>query len=138
MSTGFAREAGVCSSANDSGLRTSVVKSLRVGDGFGTHDVEPYRDYCSAILLDTAVAGLHGGTGRTFDWAAARSVPAGMPFMLAGGLNPENVSAAILAAGPYAVDVSSGVECSPGVKDHEKIALFIAAVFAADREKGYR
>jgi len=133
-----ARGGRACPSTDGSGARMCVVKALRVGEGFGTHDVEPYRRHCSAILMDTAVGGLHGGTGRTFDWTATRFVPADMPLVLAGGLNAGNVSEAILAADAYAVDVSSGVESSPGIKDHHKIALFIAAVCAADREKGYR
>ncbi|GIK19272.1 MAG: phosphoribosylanthranilate isomerase [Leptolyngbya sp. PLA2] len=83
-----------------------------------------------AILVD----GSAGGTGEAFDWNALaphmRSVR--KPVIIAGGLTPENVGEAITACRPYAVDVSSGVESSPGVKDHAKIAAFCRAVRRAD------
>jgi phosphoribosylanthranilate isomerase len=78
----------------------------------------------AAILLDADKAGAAGGTGETFDWAR---VPAGLaqPLILAGGLTPANVAAAVARVRPYAVDVSGGVERSPGIKDADKIAAFI-------------
>lgn len=77
-----------------------------------------------ALLLDTYVAGVQGGTGIAFDW---RQVPRefSKPLILAGGLNPENVQAAISQVRPYAVDVSGGVEASKGIKDHEKLIAFM-------------
>jgi len=84
----------------------------------------------AAILLDTFVAGQHGGTGRTFDWSLAadlqRSSGAALPMMLAGGLRPDNVAEAVRVVRPYAVDVSSGVEAEPGRKDPEKVKRFVA------------
>ncbi len=80
----------------------------------------------SAVLLDTHVEGLMGGTGRTFDWdlaVEARSL--GKPIILAGGLTLDNVAEAVRRVRPYAVDVSTGVEASPGKKDHSKIKEFI-------------
>lgn len=84
-----------------------------------------------AILLDSWQEGVPGGTGRTFDWELARRELA-LPVVLAGGLDDGNVGAAIARLRPAAVDVSGGVERSPGCKDAGKIKRFIAAVRAAD------
>ncbi len=81
----------------------------------------------SAFLLDTPSRG-YGGTGVPFDWSLAEGVSEVAPVILAGGLTPENVAAAVRAVRPYAVDVASGVESSPGVKDFGKMARFVAAV----------
>lgn len=81
---------------------------------------------CAAVLLDTHVEGLMGGTGRTFDWdLAVEAQSLGKPIILAGGLTPENVAEAARKVRPYAVDVSTGVEASPGRKDHARIKEFI-------------
>lgn len=81
---------------------------------------------CDAILLDAHVEGLMGGSGQTFDWdLAVQAHSIGKPIILAGGLNPANVEEAVRKVRPYAVDVSTGVEASPGKKDHEKIREFI-------------
>jgi phosphoribosylanthranilate isomerase len=80
-----------------------------------------------ALLLDaSAAAGSFGGTGQTADWQIAAALAAEMPLMLAGGLRPENVAAAIGIARPWGVDVASGVESAPGIKDPRKIAAFVA------------
>ncbi len=83
------------------------------------------------LLLDAFVAGNHGGTGESFDWSL---IPARLPLpiVLAGGLTPENVGAAIRVVRPWAVDVSSGVERDKGVKDPVKIAVFMEKVRNAD------
>jgi len=84
------------------------------------------------ILLDAWMEGVPGGTGKTFDWQlAADTLPA--PIVLAGGLNENNVAAAIAAVCPAAVDVSGGVESEPAIKDANKIKRFIAAVRAAEQ-----
>lgn len=89
----------------------------------------------STFLLDTWSAELPGGTGHRFDWSLARrAAPLGR-LILAGGLTPENVGAAIREVAPFGVDVSSGVETSPGIKDPERVGEFVAAVRAAD-DKG--
>ena len=85
----------------------------------------------NAVLLDTFISGRHGGTGMTHDWRIGKEIRKTLGprrLILAGGLNPSNVEEAIRTVRPYAVDVSSGVESSPGVKDHEKIASFIGKV----------
>jgi phosphoribosylanthranilate isomerase len=93
-------------------------------------------DYPGAtgLLLDSHQAGGRGGSGRTFDWSLAQA--ANKPLWLAGGLNADNVGAAIAAVNPFAVDVSSGVEAAPGIKDAEKIEAFCAAVRQADATAG--
>lgn len=85
------------------------------------------------FVLDGHPPGQQGGRGRTFDWSR---VPRdlGRPILLAGGLNPDNVGGSIRAVRPWAVDLASGVECAPGVKDAAKMRAFFAAVRAADAE----
>jgi phosphoribosylanthranilate isomerase len=80
-----------------------------------------------AFLLDTPSRG-YGGTGQPFDWTLAEGVSEVAPVILAGGLTPENVAGAVRAVRPWAVDVASGVESSPGLKDVDKMSRFVAAV----------
>jgi anthranilate synthase/indole-3-glycerol phosphate synthase/phosphoribosylanthranilate isomerase len=95
-----------------------------------------------AILLDTAIKGQKdgGGTGVTFDHSIAEKVQsAGLPVIIAGGLTPGNAPEAILTTRPWGVDVSSGVEASPGLKDHEKVNSFVKGVRSAaiEASKGF-
>ncbi|PYS96255.1 MAG: phosphoribosylanthranilate isomerase [Acidobacteria bacterium] len=90
-------------------------KAHRVGQGFDPAIVTRYRS--GTFLLDAHRQGMKGGTGRTFDWTVARQAAAYGRAILAGGLTPENVEQAIAVGRPYAVDVNSGVESSPGCKD---------------------
>jgi len=92
------------------------------------------RDYPSAmgLLLDSHSAGTGGGSGKVFDWSL--STPITKPLWLAGGLNPDNVATAIHTVRPYAVDVSSGVEASPGIKDADRIRKFIKVVRDTESE----
>lgn len=82
-------------------------------------------DDARALLLDAYVPGMPGGTGERFDWDL---IPSGLarPIVLSGGLNPDNVAQAVKAVRPWAVDVSSGVEAAPGIKDAARVAAFIA------------
>ena len=86
----------------------------------------------SALLLDTYVKDIHGGTGQAFDWS---TIPRGIdkPLILAGGLTADNVAAAVRQVRPYAVDVSGGVESAKGIKDADKMAEFIREVRHAER-----
>jgi len=111
-----------------------VMKAVHVGTDFGLEGAEPYRAHAVALLLDTYVSGKAGGTSQTFDWQAVGGLPGWAPTFIAGGLDSENVSACIATLHPYGVDVSSGVEISPGIKDHSRIRAFCAAVRAADQE----
>lgn len=93
-----------------------------------------------AILLDTA-SYVRGGTGEKWDWMdVSQFLPrtAGVRFIVAGGLDPENVTDAIKILDPWGVDVVTGVEREPGKKDHEKVKAFVAAVRKADGGKGTR
>jgi phosphoribosylanthranilate isomerase len=112
----------------EAGRRTGakVIKAMRVSSAADFQDLERY--HTDLHLLDTAVKGLRGGSGRTWDWALAGTRRRHVPVILSGGLAPDNVAAGIAAVDPWAVDVSSGVEASPGVKDHAKMSAFMAAV----------
>jgi len=79
-------------------------------------------------LLDTYADGKHGGTGMAFDWNIARDAKRFGRIILSGGLTPENIQAAILHVWPYAVDVNSGVERSPGIKDKKKIQQLLNVI----------
>ena len=103
----------------------SVIKAFRVRDDVDLAEMERYR--ATAYLLDTYVASQPGGTGRTFDWKLAAQAGQVGPIIMAGGLTPDNVAQAIHAARPWAVDVSSGIEATPGRKDHAKLRRFMAA-----------
>ncbi len=101
-----------------------VIKAFRVADE--VPHVEGGWERAHAILLDTYSKKAYGGTGRTFDWRLARKVvEEGFRVFLSGGLSPENVRGAIEEVLPFAVDVSSGVELKPGIKDKMKVERFI-------------
>jgi phosphoribosylanthranilate isomerase len=113
-----------------------VVKAIRVGDSLDENEVRRYKG-ARAIQLDAYVQGVAGGTGCRFDPALAIPlVREGWRVIVAGGLSADNVREVVASVRPYGVDVSSGVESAPGRKDHGKVARFIAAVRAADREGG--
>lgn len=110
-----------------------MIKAFRVRAAGDLARLDDYRAHCDALLLDAYVPGAAGGTGRTFDWELARLArAAGHPLVLAGGLTPENVSAAVRRVRPFAVDVSSGVEAAPGRKDALRVRAFVAAAREAD------
>jgi phosphoribosylanthranilate isomerase len=105
-----------------------VWKAIATGSAKDIANLDQWRT--EMILLDTPSAG-RGGAGKPFDWALAKEARASFPaqaIMLAGGLDPSNVASAIARVAPYAVDVATGVEAAPGVKDPEKLAAFVAAV----------
>ena len=107
-------------------FRLPVLKAIRVRSVESLRNLQGYP--VSALLLDSFVPGKHGGTGSKFDWGLAiKAKGLGKPVILAGGLNPSNVAEAVSQVNPYAVDVSSGVESSPGKKDMRKLHDFILA-----------
>jgi phosphoribosylanthranilate isomerase len=112
-------------------LKPRAFKAFR-----GVTDVEAdkrmIRDEAPAFLVDAAVKGVYGGSGVTADWSAAAELAKRYPLLLAGGLTPENVADAVRQVKPWGVDVASGVESRPGVKDEAKMRAFVQAVRAAE------
>lgn len=107
-------------------LQGRFYKAFRgTADGNGFTNYAALGSNAPALLVDAHVPGAYGGTGQLADWQAARSIAVRYPIFLAGGLTPENVAAAIEQVRPWGVDVASGVESSPGQKDHLKIRAFI-------------
>jgi phosphoribosylanthranilate isomerase len=104
-----------------------VIKAFRVAADFPLSSLDKYHD-AFAFLLDGSRSGQFGGTGASADWNVARRAVAAHRIILAGGLTPENVGAAIRSVRPYAVDVASGVETKPGKKDHARMKEFIDEV----------
>jgi phosphoribosylanthranilate isomerase len=102
-----------------------VIKALPVRTSGDLQALSVY--HTDFHLLDTGDERLRGGTGRTWDWRLAQGARDGVPRILAGGLTADNVAEAIAVVRPYAVDVASGVEASPGVKDPDKMRAFAAA-----------
>ncbi len=109
--------------------KTGLIKQIPVDDKC-LRNSRKYSEYVDAILLDTSVDGELGGTGVVHDWSISKNIVNSIdkPVILAGGLTPRNVSEAIDAVNPYAVDVSSGVESSPGLKDEALVKSFIETV----------
>ena len=107
-----------------------LIRAVAVREDFKPEELGHLK--ASAFLLDTFDPNLHGGTGRTFNWSMAREAARYGPIILAGGLTPENVGQAIREVRPFAVDVASGVESAPGIKDAAKFRAFFAAVEEAD------
>ncbi len=103
-----------------------VVKAARIGGPGALQDLE--RFHTDFHLLDGHTPGLRGGGGQVFDWHLLADRRSQVPAILSGGLRSGNVAAAIAAVHPFAVDVASGVETSPGVKDPRELAAFFAAV----------
>ena len=106
-----------------------VIKAARVRSGAEIQALAQFHtDY---HLLDSYVPGLPGGTGETFGWELARAHRGHLPLILSGGLTPGNAAEAVETVAPFAVDVASGVELSPGRKDPEKMEAFVLAVSQA-------
>ena len=102
-----------------------IIKAFRIGDFFPADLIQKYK--VDGFLLDTYDDQTAGGTGKTFNWEVLKGHKIDKPLILSGGLTPENLRSAISAVTPYAVDVSSGVEQSPGIKDARKIRAFFDA-----------
>jgi len=109
-----------------------VAKAIHVASAADIHAAEVFRT--DFHLFDRRGKGLWGGTGESFDWELLRDHRSEVPAILAGGLRPDNVAAAIEIAHPYAVDVASGVELEPGRKDHAAMTAFFEAANSVGAE----
>jgi len=109
-----------------------VLKAFRVSESTKNSDFSPYDDVVHGFLLDTYQKGNAGGTGETFDWNIIKQLDLQRPMILAGGLSPQNIENAIKVVQPFGVDVNSGVEVEPGIKDHAKIVDFVQKVRKSD------
>ena len=109
-------------------------KAIGMDGDVDVHAIAAAHPRASGFVLDGHPPGQQGGRGKTFDWSR---IPRdlGRPILLAGGLNADNVADAIRSVRPWAVDLASGVESTPGVKDAAKLRAFFAAVHAADSER---
>ncbi len=105
-----------------------IIKALRVGEDLRAKDIAPYSEHIKGFLLDTYQKDVPGGTGKAFDWSLIKELNLQREFILAGGLDADNVREAVKAARPYALDVNSGVEISPGRKNHDLIRKFVRQV----------
>lgn len=117
VGSGFSRTAG---------RSRAVIKAIAMTDN-GAVDISAF-DPDVVLLVDAHDAVRHGGTGRTVNWDAAREIAVTRPTILAGGLNAANVKLAVRSVRPYGVDVSSGVESAPGVKDPARLRSFFEAL----------
>jgi phosphoribosylanthranilate isomerase len=114
--------------ANTEDAKRQALRYLpAAADGYDTLVSDPPRP---AFLLDAAAQGQFGGSGRVADWDMARVLARRWPLLLAGGLRPDNVAAAVEVVRPWGVDVASGVEISPGRKDAAKMRAFVEAARA--------
>ena len=116
------------------GVRYPVIKAVSIERAHRADEIDVW-PRTTMLLLDAHDPVSRGGTGRTIDWSAAAPIAERRRTLLAGGLTPENVAEAVALVRPFGIDVSSGVERSPGVKDHARIrALFEALRNSAKRE----
>lgn len=106
----------------------SIIKAFRVGNESTADEFFQYNAVVDAFLLDTYVKGAKGGTGEVFDWSLIDRLNLARPVLLAGGLDPVNIEQAIRSTKSYCFDVNSGVEVSPGIKDHGKIEQLMSIV----------
>jgi phosphoribosylanthranilate isomerase len=119
-------------------VHVPIIKAIKIGNHLDVPRAHRYQDAADLILFDAKPpkgAALPGGNGHTFDWTALAELKGESNFMLSGGLTPDNVAEAIRVTGARAVDVSSGVESAPGIKDLELIARFLKAAQGAGQPK---
>lgn len=109
-------------------IEKPIIKAIHINDQTDKdqlmRNIEKYEPVVDFLLFDTKIEGLWGGTGRIFDWDLLNDIQHDIPVFLSGGLNADNVQQAITQMNPYAVDLSSSLEESPGLKDFDKIDQF--------------
>lgn len=118
-----------------------IIKAIHISSGTDASELmeqaQLYAEVSEFLLFDTKIDGLWGGTGQTFDWSILNNIPPDTRFFLSGGLNPDNVKRAINKVNPFAIDVSSGVEEEPGLKDFEKIDAVMDEMRSIWEEQGH-
>jgi phosphoribosylanthranilate isomerase len=112
-----------------------LLKAIRIGDRASAAEIAPYNDVVHGFLLDTYQKNVDGGTGQTFDWALIDRLDLTKPFLLAGGLDADNINEALARVRPYGVDANSGLEDAPGHKNHSHIRRFVTAVRAFEASR---
>jgi phosphoribosylanthranilate isomerase len=127
---------GTLSPAKLGGLRERVDAQVLVGVDVGEPNLRAYAEAADALLVDSTDEEGGGGTGETHDWTRTREVAAAYetPVVLAGGLTPDNVAAAVETVEPFGVDTASGVESEGGIKDHDAVESFVDAATSAGSE----
>jgi phosphoribosylanthranilate isomerase len=109
----------------------AVIRAFKIAGNADVADAARFREV-DFHLFDSRVRGLEGGSGQSWDWSLAAKRRSKVPLILSGGLTPENVAEGIAAVDPYAVDVASGTEAAPGIKDPAKVRAFLEAAAPAE------
>jgi len=116
-------------------LAPRVIKAFRIQEEESLLQILEFKNHVRAILLDTYQKGLNGGTGKTFDWGLAiKAKKAGIPMVLSGGLGLDNIEEALERVNPFAIDISSGIEKRPGIKDHGRMRIFMEKIKDYERK----
>ncbi len=108
--------------------RYTVLPAAQIGAGFSDEHLFALKTRSGAVLFDTKKKDRHGGTGEVFDWGLLGNINSDLRIVLAGGLNSDNVLQALEKVNPYAIDLNSGVESRPGIKDHNKLEFIFNLV----------
>ena len=127
-------DAEYCTQLGDSLAGCKIIKAFRVGEHTVRDEFAAYAPVVQAYLLDTYVKGVEGGTGQLFDWGLVAALHLDKPVILAGGLAPDNIIESLQTMVPYAIDINSGVEDAPGLKNHEKLSSIVSKVRTFEQE----
>ncbi|PSN20127.1 phosphoribosylanthranilate isomerase [filamentous cyanobacterium CCP5] len=111
-----------------------IIKALRIRDSADLDQVQTYAAVVDALLLDAYHPQMLGGTGQTLDWDSLESFRPGCPWLLAGGLNPDNIAVALTRLAPDGIDLSSGLEVSPGIKDLQRVEQLFRVLKGCNRQ----
>lgn len=106
----------------------SICKAFSIGKNSTPPALSEYNHSVDSVLLDTYVKGQGGGTGKVFDWSCVEQLQITKPLILAGGLNPGNIEKAVRSVMPFALDINSGVEDEPGIKNHQLLEKLVSIV----------
>ena len=113
-------------------IEKPIIKVIHITPDYDIEELKAkvllYSEVAEFLLFDSKIGDQWGGTGTAFDWNILKQITGDTPFFLSGGLNPENIKEAIETVHPFAVDISSGVEEEPGLKDYEKIEALMEAI----------